>query len=66
MTWAEHVARTGEIRNAYNILAGRPEGKRPLGRAKRRWEREWILEKRSGKVWTGCMWLSIETSGGLL
>jgi hypothetical protein len=28
----------GEIRNAYNILVGRPEGKRPLGKLTRRWE----------------------------
>jgi hypothetical protein len=28
----------GEIRNAYNILVGKPEGKRPLGRHKHRWE----------------------------
>jgi len=35
--WAEHVARTGEIKNAY-ILVGKPEGKRPLGRSKRRYE----------------------------
>jgi len=33
---AEHVARMGEMRNSYNILAGKPEGKRPLGRRRRR------------------------------
>jgi hypothetical protein len=32
MRWAGHVARMGEVRNAYNILVGRPEGRRPLGR----------------------------------
>jgi hypothetical protein len=32
MRWAEHVARMGEMRNAYNILVGKPEGKRPLGK----------------------------------
>jgi hypothetical protein len=32
MRWAEHVGRMGETRNAYRILVGRPEGKRPLGR----------------------------------
>jgi hypothetical protein len=32
------VARIGEVRNAYNILAGKPEGKRTRGRSKRRWE----------------------------
>jgi hypothetical protein len=35
--WAGHVARIGEKRNAYRILAGKPEGKRPLGRPRRRW-----------------------------
>jgi hypothetical protein len=34
---AEHVARIGEKRNAYKILVGEPEGKRPLGRPRRRW-----------------------------
>jgi hypothetical protein len=38
MRWAEHVARMGEGRDAYRILVGRPEGKRPLGRHRRRWE----------------------------
>jgi ribosome biogenesis protein Tsr3 len=32
-----HVARVGEKRNAYRLLVGKPEGKRPLGRARRRW-----------------------------
>jgi hypothetical protein len=32
------VARTGEVRGAYNILVGRPEGRRSLGRTRRRWE----------------------------
>jgi hypothetical protein len=36
--WAGHVARMGEVRGAYNILVGRPEGRRPLGRPRRRWE----------------------------
>jgi hypothetical protein len=37
MRWAGHVARMGEKRNAYRILKGKPEGKRPLGRPRRRW-----------------------------
>jgi hypothetical protein len=36
MRWAGHVARMGEKRNAYRILVGNPEGKRPLGRPRRR------------------------------
>ncbi|KAJ4432165.1 hypothetical protein ANN_20781 [Periplaneta americana] len=38
LRWAGHVARKGESRNAYRVLVGRPEGKRPLGRPRRRWE----------------------------
>jgi hypothetical protein len=38
MRWAGHVARMGEKRGAYRILVGRPEGRRPLGRPRRRWE----------------------------
>jgi hypothetical protein len=38
MRWAGHVARMGEERGAYRILVGRPEGRRPLGTPRRRWE----------------------------
>ncbi|KAJ4428144.1 hypothetical protein ANN_24158 [Periplaneta americana] len=38
LRWAGHVARMGDSRNAYRVLVGRPEGKRPLGRPRRRWE----------------------------
>jgi hypothetical protein len=37
MRWAGHVARMGEKRNVYRLLVGNPEGKRPLGRPRRRW-----------------------------
>jgi hypothetical protein len=37
MRWTEHVARMGEKRNAYRILVGKPEEKRPLGRPRHRW-----------------------------
>jgi hypothetical protein len=37
MKWAEHVARMGEKRNVYRLLVEKPEGKRPLGRPRRRW-----------------------------
>ena len=36
MRWAEHVARMGEGREVYRVLVGKPEGKRPLGRPRRR------------------------------
>jgi hypothetical protein len=38
MRWAAHVALMGEVRGAYNIFVGRPEGRRLLGRPRRRWE----------------------------
>ncbi|KAJ4441989.1 hypothetical protein ANN_11853 [Periplaneta americana] len=38
LRWAGHVACMGESRNAYRVLVGRPDGKRPLGRPRRRWE----------------------------
>jgi hypothetical protein len=37
MRWSRHVARMGEKMNAYRLLVGKPEGKRPLGRPRRRW-----------------------------
>ena len=36
--WARHVARTGERRGVYGVLVGKPEGKRPLGGPRHRWE----------------------------
>jgi hypothetical protein len=36
--WARHVARMGEGRGVHRVLVGKPEGKRPLGRPRRRWE----------------------------
>jgi len=37
MRWAGHVAHIGEERGVYRVLVGEPEGKRPLGRPRRRW-----------------------------
>ena len=38
MGWARRVARMGEKRGVYRVLVGKPEGKIPLGRHRRRWE----------------------------
>jgi hypothetical protein len=38
MRWTGHVVRMGEERDVYSVLVGRPEGKRPLGRPRCRWE----------------------------
>jgi hypothetical protein len=37
MRWAAHVARMGETRNTYRTLMGKAEGKRPLGKPRRKW-----------------------------
>jgi hypothetical protein len=58
----------GEKGNVYKLLVGKPEGKRPLGRPRRRWvdnigmdlgEVGWVM-------WTGLVWLRIETGRELL
>jgi hypothetical protein len=38
MRWAGRVVRMGEGKNVYRVLVGKPEGKRPLGRPRRRWD----------------------------
>jgi len=38
MRWAGHVARMWDMRGVYRVLVGKPEGKRPFGRRRRRWE----------------------------
>jgi hypothetical protein len=64
--WTGHVARIGETRNAYRILVGKPEGKRPLGRTRRRWVDNINMDLKDGMVWAGSNWLRIGTSGVLL
>ena len=40
MRWEGHVARMGQKRGVYRVLVGKPEGRRPLGRPRRRWEND--------------------------
>jgi hypothetical protein len=54
----------GEKRNACRIMVGKPEGKRPLGRPRRRWEDNNEIDLRE-IGWTGLIWLRIGTSGRL-
>jgi hypothetical protein len=56
MRRAGHVARIGAKRNAYRILVGKPEGKIPLGRPKRRWEDNIIMNPRE-IGWGGMDWI---------
>ena len=44
MRWAGHVARTRKRRGVYRVLMGKPQGKRPLGRPKRRWENNNMMD----------------------
>jgi hypothetical protein len=68
MRLAGHVARIGEKRNAYRILVGKPEGRRPLGTPRRRWVDNIKMNLReigwNGII--GLIWLRIGTNGGLL
>jgi hypothetical protein len=55
MRWAGHVARMGENRNAYRILVGEPEGKRPLGGPRRTWVDSIKIDLREME-WCGVDW----------
>jgi hypothetical protein len=69
LRWAGHVARMGERRVAYWALVGTREGRRRLGRPRRRWEDNNKMALRAvggGGAWTGSIWLRIGTGGGLL
>jgi hypothetical protein len=69
MRWAGHVACMGEERKVYKVLVGKPEGKRPLGRPRHRWEDGIRMDLREiglGGVWIRFNWLRTGTGGGLL
>jgi hypothetical protein len=56
MRWARHVARMGEKRNACRISVGKPEGKKPLGRPRRR--REYSIKMDLREIgWGGMDWI---------
>jgi len=62
-----HVASMGEKRDAYKILVGKPQGRRPFGRPKYRLENNIKMDLQEIKWgWSGLFWLKIGTSGGLL
>jgi hypothetical protein len=52
--WAGHVARIEEKRNAYRLLVGKTEGKRPLERPRRRWV--YNIKMHLGDRWCGLDW----------
>jgi hypothetical protein len=57
LRWAEHVARMEEGRGVYRVLVGKPEGKRQLGRPRRRWEDNKMMDLQEvgcgGMHWIG-------------
>ena len=62
-----YVARMGVFRGVYRILVGKSEGKRPLGRLRRRWQdniKKDLQEVGWGGAWTGLIWLGLGTGGG--
>ena len=58
MRWVGHVARMGEWRGVYSVLVGKPEGKRPLGRPRRRWEDNIKMELQEVGLW-GMDWIEL-------
>jgi hypothetical protein len=65
---AGHVARMGVGRKMCKVLVGKPEGKKPLGRRRRRWDygTKKHLRENGWEMWRGFTWLRIGTVGGLL
>jgi hypothetical protein len=59
MRWAGHEARIGEKRNAYRIFVGQLEGKRPLGRPRRRWVDNIKMDLRE-IGWDGMDWIDLD------
>jgi hypothetical protein len=58
LRWAGHVARKGERRGAYKALVVKPEGRRPLGRPRRRWEDNIKMDLRE-VGWGGADWIDL-------
>ena len=68
MRWTGYVALMGEGRGMRKVLIGKPEGKKTLGRPRRRWEDniKMILQEVGVVMGTGWSWLRIGTGGGHL
>jgi hypothetical protein len=62
MRWAGHVAQVGEKRTGYGILVGKPDGKRPLGRTRRRWVDNIKMDLRE-IGWDGMDWFNLAEDG---
>ena len=62
------MASMRDRRDVYKVLVGRPKGRKPLGKPRRRWEDtiKMDLKKSFGRAWNGLIWIRRGTSGGLL
>jgi hypothetical protein len=58
MSWAGHLGRTRERRGVYRVLVGKPEGKRPLGRPRRRWEDNMKMDLQEARC-EGMDWIDL-------
>jgi hypothetical protein len=65
MGWEGHVTYTVGKRGAYRILVSKPEGKKPFGSPRRRWEDNIKKDRKESvwRAWTRLLWLRIGTSG---
>jgi hypothetical protein len=61
MVWERRVARVGRREMQTGFLVEKPEGKRPHGRPRRRWEDINMDLKYGGRGWTGFIWFSVGT-----
>ena len=68
MRWPGHVARMGDRKGVYRVLVGKSEGKKLLGRPRRRWEDniKMDLQEMEWGAWTGLIWLRVGTGCRLL
>jgi len=65
MRWAGHVTCISEEKGVYRVLVGKLEGRRPLGRPRRKWVDNigWISRRWDVGMWTGLGWPRIGTGG---
>jgi len=66
MSWAWHILHVGEGRGVYRVYVEQPDGKRQLGRPRRRWEGniKMDLQEVGWEASIGLIWLKIGTGGG--
>jgi hypothetical protein len=66
LRWAWHVVHMGERKGIYRVFIEKPNGKRPLGRPRCRWEDNVKMDRREVGAWIGLSWLRKGTGGGHL